>query len=83
MEKMNPRIERECMHLFTRSTPKFTDEKGIQLPNSISVLESVEIGGVPQWLLMRGKNANNPILLYLHGGSGVSSIFLLENIWHC
>lgn len=39
-------------------------------PNGIEELKSVNIGGVEQWLHIRGRNRNNPVLLWLHGGPG-------------
>lgn len=42
----------------------------ITAPEGIEVLETVTIGGVEQWLSIRGQNRSAPILLYVHGGPG-------------
>ena len=47
---------------------------GVQDPKGIDELKAVNIGGVDQWLHIRGRNRNNPILLYLHGGPGFPMI---------
>jgi pimeloyl-ACP methyl ester carboxylesterase len=39
-------------------------------PRSIAALERVRLGGVVQWLTLRGHDVANPILLYVHGGPG-------------
>lgn len=39
-------------------------------PGGIDVLKTVTIGGIPQWISVRGNNPANPILLFVHGGPG-------------
>ncbi|MBS4196305.1 alpha/beta fold hydrolase [Lederbergia citri] len=54
--------------MFSRMTPK------IEGTNAISEIRKVNIGGVDQWLLIRGENKNLPLLLMLHGGPGAAQI---------
>ena len=43
-------------------------------PDPIVVLEGVEIGGMTQWLLIRGQDRSAPVLLWLHGGPGAAQM---------
>ncbi|KLT17946.1 alpha/beta fold hydrolase [Neobacillus vireti] len=43
-------------------------------PNSIASLEKINIGGVEQWLLLRGHDQSKPIILWVHGGPGGAQI---------
>lgn len=45
-----------------------------QNAGSISALEAVEINGSTQWVLQRGVDRTKPILLYIHGGPGISEM---------
>jgi pimeloyl-ACP methyl ester carboxylesterase len=50
-------------------TPKpFLDDSGKPLAGSISEKIRVNINGALQGMFIQGKNAGNPVLLYLHGG---------------
>src|SRR5690625_4422971 len=60
--------------MFKSRTPLIRDKKGEILKNSITSLESVRIGGVKQWVLIRGADKNNPLLLFIHGGPGSGQI---------
>ncbi|HSH39663.1 MAG TPA: alpha/beta hydrolase [Chthoniobacterales bacterium] len=43
----------------------------IPSPPGIDSLEQVQLGGVTQWIHIRGHNRANPLLLMLHGGPGI------------
>lgn len=43
-------------------------------PGGISRLETVKIGGIEQFVSIRGRSPKNPALLFLHGGPGYVSI---------
>jgi pimeloyl-ACP methyl ester carboxylesterase len=43
---------------------------GKEIPGSVSGIVRVNIGGVPQGIILRGRNAEKPVLLFLHGGPG-------------
>ena len=46
----------------------------IHAPNAIAELIPAEIGGMTQWLLIRGADRGNPILFWLHGGPGAAQM---------
>ncbi len=50
------------------------EERAITSPNAIDSLKPVHIGGIDQWIEVRGQNLNNPILLFIHGGPGIAFI---------
>ncbi len=52
--------------------PILGEDGGKPLPNSIASLEKVRLGGVDQWLIIRGQSVDKPVLLFLSGGPGGS-----------
>jgi len=42
----------------------------ITTPNGIDEARYVEVGGIEQWITIRGEDRKNPVLLLLHGGPG-------------
>ena len=43
---------------------------------TIASLEKIKIGGVDQYVLIRGENISNPVVLFLHGGPGMPTMYL-------
>ena len=57
--------------LFAYSPGKpmpFLDKNGIKLSNSISEKVFLDINGSKQGMFIKGKNLDNPVILFLHGG---------------
>ena len=42
----------------------------IATPNGISEDRFIRIGGIDQWISVRGEDRNNPVILLVHGGPG-------------
>lgn len=55
--------------LSSQGKPKpFLDEEGKPLEGSISEKTHITVNGIKQGMFIKGKDVNNPVLLYLHGG---------------
>jgi len=56
------------------ATKIVSDMRRIVNPNGVERLEKVRIGGIDQWLNIRGQDRRNPVLLMIHGGPGFVSM---------
>ncbi len=63
--------------LIGRRVPPCVDARGAPCPEGIAEWTRVRIGGVDQWMAIRGRRRSNPILLLLHGGPGTPETPLL------
>lgn len=50
------------------------EQLAIHTPNGIDESIYVPIGGIQQWVQIRGEDRDNPVLLWLHGGPGASML---------
>ncbi len=57
----------------------------IASPNGIDDARYVEIGGIQQWITIRGEDRKNPVILFLHGGPGDATnpwAYAVFRPWH-
>ena len=57
-----------------------TSTKKIRNINGISEIQYLKINNTRQYVLIRGENVKNPILLFLHGGPGASATAMLRKL---
>jgi pimeloyl-ACP methyl ester carboxylesterase len=60
------------------------DTQKVVSTNGIDEARAVTIGGIPQWITVRGRDRRNPILLLLHGGPAAPDLptrYLFEAPW--
>jgi pimeloyl-ACP methyl ester carboxylesterase len=50
------------------------DVGAINTPNGIEDSYAVRIGGIDQWISVRGKDRSNPVILLVHGGPGSAEL---------
>ena len=55
---------------LTAGTPPITDANGKPVPGSVAEMRTVRINNTDQWIVVRGRDATAPVLLYLAGGPG-------------
>jgi pimeloyl-ACP methyl ester carboxylesterase len=66
------------LYLSPGTPEKFKDDNNLVIECSISEKVFVNIGGVRQGMFICGKNMNNPVLLYVHGGPAFPNYFLID-----
>ena len=52
---------------------RVAEAMSIPAANGIDERRFVRIGGVDQWIVIRGQNRDNPAILVLHGGPGAAA----------
>ena len=55
------------------------DDSGQVIPGSISERVAIEIGGISQGMIIQSADPVNPVLLFLHGGPGMTEFFMEQN----
>jgi len=61
------------------TTRPFRDDAGNVVPGSIAEVHRLRLGGLDQWVMIRGRNRKLPPLLLLHGGPGMSEMALFRH----
>jgi len=56
------------------ATKIIAEARRIANPEGVERLEKVRIGGIDQWVSIRGTDKRNPVLLLIHGGPGYVSM---------
>jgi pimeloyl-ACP methyl ester carboxylesterase len=62
--------------LLRGRTPPVRDAKGRVSPQGIATIEWLTLGGVRQAVLVRGADTTRPVVLFLHGGPGMPTMYL-------
>jgi proline iminopeptidase len=56
------------------ATAIIANARKIVTPDGVEQLMALKIGGIDQWVSVRGADRRNPVLLHIHGGPGYISI---------
>ncbi|GIL23892.1 MAG: alpha/beta hydrolase [Bacteroidota bacterium] len=55
-----------------------TGKNGKTIPNSISAIDTIRLGGMKQYLIIRGADSSKPVMLFVHGGPGGPEIGMMK-----
>lgn len=54
--------------------PLIAEQQRLVAPQAVELSEAVTLGGLPQWVTVRGTDRSNPVLVYVHGGPGAAEM---------
>ena len=60
-------------------TPPFRGPQSEFAPGSIAEVKYLRLGGIDQWVMMRGESLANPPLILLHGGPGMTEMRIFRH----
>ena len=60
------------------TTSPITDKNGEKIEKSIASVETIKLGGVDQYLIIRGADTTKPVVLFLHGGPGSPEVAFMR-----
>ena len=71
---------------FTQDTARsiVRELQKVVTPGGIDQQIEIDIGGIKQWITIRGRDLNNPILLFIHGGPAAPEMptsWTFQNPW--
>jgi pimeloyl-ACP methyl ester carboxylesterase len=67
------------LRVWSSGAPRpFVDAAGDPVPGSVAEKVWVDVDGVRQGMVIRGRNMSNPVLLWVHGGPGMPDYVLTE-----
>ena len=55
-----------------------TDKSGKIISGSISTIDTLQIGGLKQYIIVRGADSTKPVMLFVHGGPGGPEIGMMK-----
>lgn len=55
-----------------------TTTAGEKIPGSISLIDTVRLGGLKQYMIIRGVDSTKPVMLFVHGGPGGPEIGMMK-----
>jgi pimeloyl-ACP methyl ester carboxylesterase len=61
------------------TTPPFRGLDGCVIPHSVAEIAFLHLGGIDQWVMIRGENTTNPVLVLVHGGPGFPEMQLFRH----
>ena len=69
-------LAQECpdTSMYERARGTIEDLGRIVAPTGVQELYTTKIGGIDQWVSVRGQDKNNPVILFVHGGPATPNI---------
>lgn len=67
-----------CVVTGSGKIKQFTDDNGNVLENSVAEKIYLDVNGIKNGMIIRGKNTNNPVMLFISGGPGVPQYWMNE-----
>ncbi len=62
------------------TTQPVTDAHGKKIRESVARIEKVNLGGLDQYIIIRGMDSTRPVILFLHGGPGAPEVALMNEL---